>query len=594
LVVLSLVTFPATVQTQSSQTPELFQAELESIHLINLERRQLGLAPLRWNRELTGSARWFAEDAVEAMGGAYCDHVDSLGRSPGQRMRFFGYSHLSTWAENVICGYTTPTSAVRGWMKSPPHRQNIVNASFREVGLGYYRNAAGYGYIVLDLTSDPDYAPVIINDEAINTTSSQVKLYIYNQDSGDDWLDVGSTVDVMIANNPSFSGAQWEPYTLEKDWTLETGEGWRTVYVKTRDRLGRTTIVYDTIYAGASVPAAELTLAHASAFAEGFQLNQLQDGQYTQIEMSLNWSADDTDAGFELLAGAGEHVNDPNAIGGSAFYMPGSGSPTYVRLWSSHFFRDLPAIAYLRLKTSDHLSAQKMLSVVINDGMSDIATLALRGQDFAASDAYQEFELPFTLPTDGGGLLTFQVYRTGSADITWDAASLYTAPVPAVTPLTFRAPDGYFRSSGAQARLLSQNGDFSTPLELYPHLARMGGVPIAIAPQLVSSLPALVLAAPNPDAAPATSTATLVCQGCNNPTWVVTTDTAWLTATVAAGQLTVLADPANLGTGIYTGTVTVTVAGLTNVVPIQLGVTLMVGDLAQLLPQTLFLPAAMR
>ena len=178
LVFTSAVIFPPTIQAQSNQTPELFQAEVEAIHLLNLERRQAGLAPLRWNRELSSAARWFAQDAVEAMGGAYCAHVDSLGRSPGQRMRAFGFIHLGAWAENVLCGYASPANTVRAWMQSPPHRQNVLNPAYREVGLGYYRNAAGHGYVVLDLSSDADYAPVIINDEAPNTTSPQVKLYL--------------------------------------------------------------------------------------------------------------------------------------------------------------------------------------------------------------------------------------------------------------------------------------------------------------------------------------------------------------------------------------------------------------------------------
>lgn len=41
--------------------------------------------------------------------------------------------------------------------------------------------------------------------------------------------------DMMISENPSFTGASWESYTTTKDWTLSTGDGTKTVYAKFRD-----------------------------------------------------------------------------------------------------------------------------------------------------------------------------------------------------------------------------------------------------------------------------------------------------------------------------------------------------------------------
>ncbi|MFT5915551.1 MAG: hypothetical protein ACI81T_002052 [Bacteroidia bacterium] len=42
---------------------------------------------------------------------------------------------------------------------------------------------------------------------------------------------------MMISNSSDFSGASWEPYFKEKEWKLEAGEGWRTVYFKFKDDL---------------------------------------------------------------------------------------------------------------------------------------------------------------------------------------------------------------------------------------------------------------------------------------------------------------------------------------------------------------------
>ena len=238
--------FPRSAHAQQDAT--LFRSEMQTLYLVNQQRRQGGLAPLAWNAEMTESARWFARDAVEALGSGYCGHSDSLGRNSGQRIHDAGYIGYGSTAENAMCGYLPPESTVQGWMNSPSHRANILNPDMREFGVGYYRNAAGNGYVVLDLAYDRDYAPVVIDDEALTTADSTVRLYIYDQDTGDGWSGVGPTLDMMVSNSPDFAGAQWEPYTTEKDWTLDAGEGWRTVYVKSRDRLGQVTVVHDSIY----------------------------------------------------------------------------------------------------------------------------------------------------------------------------------------------------------------------------------------------------------------------------------------------------------------------------------------------------------
>ncbi|NJR62658.1 MAG: hypothetical protein HC769_29995, partial [Cyanobacteria bacterium CRU_2_1] len=42
--------------------------------------------------------------------------------------------------ENVAQGQKTPSEVVRSWMKSPGHRQNILNPNFTEIGVGYSQN----------------------------------------------------------------------------------------------------------------------------------------------------------------------------------------------------------------------------------------------------------------------------------------------------------------------------------------------------------------------------------------------------------------------------------------------------------------------
>ena len=35
---------------------------------------------------------------------------------------------------------------MQGWMNSPGHRSNILNANYTAIGVGYYRNTSGTNY----------------------------------------------------------------------------------------------------------------------------------------------------------------------------------------------------------------------------------------------------------------------------------------------------------------------------------------------------------------------------------------------------------------------------------------------------------------
>ena len=92
--------------------------------------------------------------------------------------------------------------------------------------------ANGTKRVSLDLDWDRG-APsgtVNINDGAPSTSSLDVTLKIQATD------DKSGVRDMMVSNDPTFEGAEWEPYRTEKQWRLEEGpEGYRTVYVRFRD-----------------------------------------------------------------------------------------------------------------------------------------------------------------------------------------------------------------------------------------------------------------------------------------------------------------------------------------------------------------------
>ncbi len=578
--------------------PELFYNELETIHLVNLERRKAGLAPLRWNQELTLSARWFAADAVESNPGGYCGHTDSLGRGPGQRMTDFGYLHLSGWAENAVCGYALPAAIVRAWMASDLHRTNLLKPGIRETGIGYYYNkSTGRGYVVQDLTSDHEFAPVIVEDEAPNTTTPNVRLYLYDQDTGGGFAGVGKTVEIMVANEPTFQNAAWQPYQVEVDWTLEAGEGWRTVYVKARDALGRTTLVHDTIYLGETVPLDQLTLDHASDYKKAVELDGLPTDNYEQIALALNWVGDQSDPTLDVVFGTSEVIADPEAVGGASLRMRADGRDTYVSLYSAKLSPDNPLTAYFRLKTSDNSSAEEVVQLLVGDGSKTLAKLSVRGTDFTSSDQYQEFSIPFTFPSTSGSYLTVELFRAGPADIYFDVVRFYTAPTSLEMPFAWETPDSYYRSSGVQARLIAPDGTVSEPVEAMPYV----GTPITtIAPtpqpqiELFAAPTSVVLMADDASTPPGTQAIDVGCVGCSGDGWEATAEQSWMVLTPEADRLLVGATLENLASGIYNGQIEVRTNAAPDLSPVSIDVTLYVGNAEELLTERVFLPVTLR
>ncbi|MFP2929586.1 CAP domain-containing protein [Pyxidicoccus sp. 3LG] len=67
----------------------------------------------------------------------FMSHTGSNGSTPWQRMNSAGYTYRSA-GENVAAGYSTATAVVNGWMSSTGHCNNIMNASFTQLGVGYF------------------------------------------------------------------------------------------------------------------------------------------------------------------------------------------------------------------------------------------------------------------------------------------------------------------------------------------------------------------------------------------------------------------------------------------------------------------------
>jgi uncharacterized protein YkwD len=107
--------------------------------LLNEERKARGLRRLRANETLERVATAYTRRMVSDR---FFDHVAPGGSTMLGRVRATAYLRSTgSWAlgENLAWGtgsLSTPANTMRGWMNSAGHRRNILDASFKEIGIG--------------------------------------------------------------------------------------------------------------------------------------------------------------------------------------------------------------------------------------------------------------------------------------------------------------------------------------------------------------------------------------------------------------------------------------------------------------------------
>lgn len=90
--------------------------------------------PLSMSPELRCSARLHSMDMAVRN---FFDHTNPDGVDPFTRMAEAGYTGASG-GENIAMGQTSPSQVVQGWVGSPGHCRNIMDANFTLIGVGYY------------------------------------------------------------------------------------------------------------------------------------------------------------------------------------------------------------------------------------------------------------------------------------------------------------------------------------------------------------------------------------------------------------------------------------------------------------------------
>lgn len=106
--------------------------ELQNFDLVNAERKQHQLSTLKYSKQNSETARKHSKDMAK---NHYFDHTNLKGQSPFDRLKKDGITFNSA-GENLAYGQVSSIYAHQGLMNSIGHRKNILNDTFKILGVG--------------------------------------------------------------------------------------------------------------------------------------------------------------------------------------------------------------------------------------------------------------------------------------------------------------------------------------------------------------------------------------------------------------------------------------------------------------------------
>ena len=210
---------------------------------INTYRLANGLSPLAQSTQLSDAAQAHADDMVAADA---LSEMGSDGSRTGDRVARAGYG---SWPHGSLVGENyyespNPLSAVQFWQNHDSAAGNLLQAVYREVGIGHRARSDGWHVVVVTLGAQPNVLPVFINNSADSSSSPDVELLLTNEEAvpqGQGEHVIGRATEVMMSNSSGFEGGEWQPYHSRVEWRLESDPGTKTVWVRFRDARDRTT-----------------------------------------------------------------------------------------------------------------------------------------------------------------------------------------------------------------------------------------------------------------------------------------------------------------------------------------------------------------
>jgi uncharacterized protein YkwD len=123
--------------------PQVAKQVLQLVNEARSKRRRCGnkefkaVAPLTLNEQLRVAAMAHAKDMAKR---GVVTHTGADGSSPGDRVTHAGYV-WSNVGENVAGGQLSAAEVVAGWLASPGHCVNIMDADFTQMAVAYVINS---------------------------------------------------------------------------------------------------------------------------------------------------------------------------------------------------------------------------------------------------------------------------------------------------------------------------------------------------------------------------------------------------------------------------------------------------------------------
>jgi serralysin len=179
------------------------------LELINTERAKVGAQPLAFDGSLNTAAELHSQWMIAT---DTFSHTGSSGTSATQRMVNAGYALTGSWmtGENIAWaslrgdpGYVDEVYLLHtNLMNSSGHRANILNASFREIGVGY--EIGQYG----------SYTGAFVTEDFAKSGSAVfVTGVAFDDKDGDKFYDVGEGLSGLTVTATSTTGAKYTTTT---------------------------------------------------------------------------------------------------------------------------------------------------------------------------------------------------------------------------------------------------------------------------------------------------------------------------------------------------------------------------------------------
>jgi uncharacterized protein YkwD len=131
-----LIFFVFIYQTNSVSTTnqkDFFTFEQLNV-IINKERVMTDLPPLKLSDKLNTAAK---NKALDMSAKQYFSHISPVdGKKWSDFIKESNYNYEEA-GENLANGFNNPVEMVASWMKSPSHKENILNKDVDETGIGY-------------------------------------------------------------------------------------------------------------------------------------------------------------------------------------------------------------------------------------------------------------------------------------------------------------------------------------------------------------------------------------------------------------------------------------------------------------------------